>query len=494
MRVLQKNKNILTVLLMISLTIFTQLLSIMKSSVVAGLFGSSSDMDAFNLSNNIVMCIFDFIAAGISTVVIPYYVKSKNNPNVDSFITILYSILFSICSLCILFRNLLIGILSDRDQAFVETASNILIILIIGYYLYSISNLTAAFFQCEGKYIIPKLVNLIAQVLVVGLLLFWKEISILEYSIIFSIGFIFNFVTDLFVALKSGWRLKISLTIAPETKKMFSIFLPTVVSTGVYRLSLLVDATISSRLDTGKITLLSYSSQVSGLINSIFIGNLLLYFYPKIVKRIKENKGQKQFWQQVVFFHYVVCFLIVAFITVGREGISFLFEHGKFNSNDTEAVYWGGLIYIVGLQTNVIRDMIYRYFYALGNTKIPARNSIFVSVMNIIISLILVYLIGFYGIILGTVLASLISLLGILRLFNKEIKFEISRKRFAASILVNIIISTIVCCVLLLCKYCIFNFQSNIVNIIVLGFEGVVLFSIMTFFFNKNIITAIKNI
>lgn len=107
----------------------------------------------------------------------------------------------------------------------------------------------------------------------------------------------------------------------------------------------------------------------------------------------------------------IVCMLICGFINIGYEGISLLFQHGEFDESATLGVFVGSLIYILGQQTDVIRDLIYRYFYAKGNTKDPAINSLVISGTNIIISLILVRCIGFYGIIIGTVIASFISVI-----------------------------------------------------------------------------------
>ena len=58
---------------------------------------------------------------------------------------------------------------------------------------------------------------------------------------------------------------------------------------------------------------------------------------------------------------------------------------------------------------NVLRDLIYRYFYAQSDTKTPVKNSLLVSAVNISVSIVLAKLIGVYGIIIGTVVASLVS-------------------------------------------------------------------------------------
>ena len=48
----------LSLIIMIAISLLTQVLSLLKSSIVAGSFGAGSDMDAYNLANNIVTFAF----------------------------------------------------------------------------------------------------------------------------------------------------------------------------------------------------------------------------------------------------------------------------------------------------------------------------------------------------------------------------------------------------------------------------------------------------
>ena len=97
---------------------------------------------------------------------------------------------------------------------------------------------------------------------------------------------------------------------------MFGLFFPIVFSTGIYKLSLMVDSTIAARLETGEITVLSYASQISNIINTLLIGNLLTYYYPKIVRKTDTDNDQKSFWKQTILFHLIVCLVIAGFTNV----------------------------------------------------------------------------------------------------------------------------------------------------------------------------------
>lgn len=481
-------------ILMIFITTITQVLTLLKSSMVAGYFGTSVDIDAYNFANSIVTFLFGFIASGISTVIIPAYIKKGDRRYVDTFITILYGIIAFLIILVIVFRVQIIGVFSNRDEMFVNITCNVLVVLLIANYLLALSDITVAYFQCEGKYNTPKIIAMIAQIIVIGALILVKNISIYQYTVIIAVGLVVNVFLDLSFAIKEGWRYKPAFLIkAKQTLNLFKLFLPIVFSTGVFKLSLMVDSAIAARLDVGKITILSYSSQIVNLVNTVLIGNLITYCYPKIVKRVIEGDNADMFWEQVGFFHMIVCLVITGFFVVGYEGISVLFQRGSFSTGATKAVFLGSVIYIIGQQTNVVRDLIYRYFYAKGDTKIAAYNSVFVSIVNIIVSVILVRFIGFYGIIWGTVLASTVSLIIILIKFKKCFGFSSGMKCTLKQCLINIIIG-IITAMVIVCSKKMVNIQFDILSIFVFGIETLIVYLGISYTINRDVIRTIKKI
>ena len=476
---LKQYRGSLSLGLMIIITGITQVLTLMKSSLVAGIFGTGVEIDAYNLANSIVSFLFGFIAAGISTVIIPNYVRKTDRRNVDSFITVLYGLIALIVGILIAFRYQIIGLFSNRDELFVNICCNALIVLLLANYLLAISDVTVAYFQCKGKYNLPKIVSLVAQLIVVVVLILSPNLSISQYTYIIVAGLVVNFGLDTLFAIKEGWRVRPTL------------FLPIVFSTGIYKLSLMVDSTIAARLETGEITVLSYASQISNIINTLLIGNLLTYYYPKIVKKIDTDNDQKSFWKQTILFHLIVCLVISGFTTVGHEAVVLLFKHGSFTEEAARFVYIGALIYIIGQQTEVVRDLIYRYFYAKGITSVTAKNGIVVSTVNILVSITLVYFIGFFGIFLGTVIASLVSLIMMFIKFHTYFGFTESLKSIIGSLLKNncIVIVTIVI-VFILKKT--FVIESLILQILIFGAATLIIYLLLSMLLYKNFKEMLK--
>ncbi|MBR3611437.1 MAG: polysaccharide biosynthesis C-terminal domain-containing protein [Oscillospiraceae bacterium] len=488
------NKNIIKILLMFGITIVAQSLALMKSTLVASYFGTSEEIDAYNLVNSMISFVFAIVVSGIPTIIIPEYVNGNKKNAADTFITVIYGGGLMVAVMMLLLRYPLINLFSNRGDIFITTAANVLVILLLSQYLAAFSGITVAFFQCEGKYNIPKIINLICQIVVVVILLHKNgKISVIEYAVIIAFGSILGFIVDTFIAFKMGWRLMPRLCLNQESLSLLKKFIPMLFSGGIYQLSLFVDSIMASFLSTGMVTILSYSTQVSSMASSIVVGNLLQYIYPKIAKRINENGYQDRFWGQSRGLHAVVCLMIAGFMCVGREAIFVLLNHGKFSSEACEIVFFSAMIYIYGQGVSIIRDMMYRYFYAMGNTKIPAQNSVFVSISNILFSLLFVKIMGFYGIVLGTVLSSLISLGIIMYRFNKTIGFSQKTSKIIGMFINNFLIMLVTVVLVYLTKS-ILPIENDLLSILTYGVETVALYVLIHFVFNRQTISDIKSL
>lgn len=418
--------------LMIFLTIVTQAIMLIKTSIVASKFGATIEMDAFNFSNSIGTFIYSFIGSGITTVLIPTLIKSDedNREAVNIFISVLYSIAFLIMIIVQIFRGALVNGLSSGNEQFVTLACNIMFITLVSQFIQSITGATNAIFQCSGKFNFPKFINLALSIILVVLLIFTKNLTIAIYAFYILITTVINIGVQIFLAIKGGYKFKFKIDFKnDEFRRMMKIFAPTVLSSGLYQVSLLTDSIISSNLGTGEISKLSYSNNIMGLINTVVSANIMTYFYPKVAKTINEKNGQKNIFDLSILINSIMILMVTGFFIVGREGITLLYERGKFTPAITTVVYTCTLIYIIGLPINSFRDLIYRYFYAKGDTITPFKNSLIVSILNIVVSIILAKFMGIYGVIIGTVFTSYISLTMIIIRFDKKFKFEYSKKR-----------------------------------------------------------------
>lgn len=480
MRQLLKNKhNEIQLLLMILISISSQLFALYKASYTASHFGATNEMDAYNYALNIASFLFAFVTTGVTTVIIPAYVKKKNPRAVNTFITIIYGVIMIVMLGVYVFRQPLILLLTNRDYMFRQYFSDFLIYAFIIQCIVSFLAVTTAYYQCINHYVIPKFIVLVANLLVFTILIITKDLTINQYIEILVFGSVFNFIIDVCIAFKMGFRYKPALLFkSSETKSLLLIFLPTLFSSGVYKIHTLVDTMIVANLGTGQLTILTYSTQIVNMVNTFVVSNLTVYAYPKIVARIQEADGKKKLWDYAILFHALICLIICGFIAAGDYAINLIFVGGSFDSEAGRILYICSCIYILGQQTNIIRDLIYRYFYANDDTKTTFYNSVTVSILNIILSLILIVPFGIYGVVIGTILSGAVSLVMIIIRFKKAFQLGLEFRQAVYEYIKTLVVSVITVAVILAVKSFV-SLSSDIAGFVVYGCLTVAIYFVL---------------
>lgn len=462
---------------MILLTILTQMVSLVKLSVTASNFGATVEMDAFNFSFNIGTFIFSFIGTGVTTVLIPAIINKKNEKTINNFISILYGVSLIFILVVWLGRRCIISAFSSGSVQFIEIASNVMLITLISQFFNTILGVTNAVFQCNDKFNIPKIITLVTTILLTVLVMANRDLTVFDYANYILITMILNVVLQCYIIYKDGFRYKIHIDFADEElKSMLKVFVPTMFSTGLYQISLLTDSMISSGLGEGQISILNYSNNIMSIINTMLISNIMVYIYPRVSRNINNSENAKVLFDYLIFFNGIICLLVIGFISIGKPVIGLLYEGGKFTSIITEKVYICSYIYMLGLPINVMRDLIYRYFYAKGNTKATFYNSISASIVNIVVSIILANFMGLYGIVIGTVITSVFSFISIIIRMKKVYEININKKEIILENLKIVICSILVVAIISSIKN-ILEINNVVIYILIYGTISVILYA-----------------
>lgn len=472
----QNKKQAIQLILMIVLTCVSQVVALYKSRFTAVNFGATDYMDAYNFSLEIATFIFSFVVGGVTTVIIPAYVKKKSPQVINTFITVTYGSIILLTFGILLLRFPLLSLLTGRGGDFSAIASDFLIISFIIQGITAFLAVTSAYYQCENRYNIPKFIVLLANLVVLFVLLSGKVNNIYSYFFLLVFGAVLNLFLDVVFAFRLGFKFKPCFEIKnKEFQQLMMIFLPTLLSSGIYKLQTMVATTIATNLAEGQVTILGYASQIITMVNTVIIGNLTVYIYPKIVAQLKSNNILIYFWDYCILFHGILTLLIAGFINVGFEGMSLLFFGGKFTLSNVQSLYLCATIFIFGQQFNIVRDLVYRYFYANGNTKETFKNSVIVSILNIVLSLSLVGILGVYGIVIGTVLAGLFSLIMIVlrfkKMFGLGLKFKLVLVEMGKNILA--MFGTVL---LIQWLKSVFVVENSIVAILIYGIMTVIIY------------------
>ena len=99
----------------------------------------------------------------------------------------------------------------------------------------------------------------------------------------------------------------------------------------------------------------------------------------------------------------------IGLIALAKPIIALIFEHGSFTPADTAATALALRFYAIGLVGYSVVRIVSPTFYALHRSRIPVIASIASVIANVVLNLVLVRVMGYAGLALGTSLAALVN-------------------------------------------------------------------------------------
>tara|TARA_Y100001970_G_scaffold238276_1_gene299392 strand:- start:34 stop:1563 length:1530 start_codon:yes stop_codon:yes gene_type:complete len=326
----------------------------------------------------------------------------------------------------------------------------------------SLSSFFGAILNSHNKFAAAAAAPIILNVLLIFTLLLGnylddKLVNYLSYAVTISgiIQFIFLvFFTRKFYLPKISFSFKIN----EKIKFFFRKLLPSIFSSGVTQINILVGTIIAS-FQASAVSYLYYADriyQINLAIAGIAIGTVLL---PNLSKYIQEKKNKKiEFIQNksLELSLFLSLPATLALLISSEEITSSLFGYGSFDilsvKNSANALFY----FALGLPAFALIKVFSSFLFARHNTKIPFYFSLYSVIINICVSLYFFEDIGFIIIPIATSISSWInSLLLMIYLINKDY-FSFSRSFFSSAIRI-IITSSITSYI----YYCLVNIFEN---------------------------------
>ena len=291
----------------------------------------------------------------------------------------------------------------------------------------SLASFFAAVLNSHNKFALAAAAPIVLNIVLILTLLLTKYlgdnlVEYLAYAVTIS-GFIqfailMKFVKN-FIPISFAFKLKIE----KKVKFFFSKLLPSIFSSGVTQINILVGTIIAS-FQASAVSYLYYADriyQINLAIAGIAIGTVLL---PNLSKYVKENKKKKidliqnKSLELSLFLSLPATF---ALLIASEEITSSLFGYGSFDiqsvKNSANALFY----FALGLPAFAFIKVFSSFIFARQNTKVPFYFSVISVIINIIISLYFFNQIGFIIIPIATSVSSWInSILLLIYLTNKN--------------------------------------------------------------------------
>ncbi len=419
-------------------TIISRLLGYLRDILIAIFLGTGMLADAFFVAFRIPNTFRRLFAEGtFNAAFVPSYSSeiTKGKKQSNKFANDIFNLLF----LGLLFLTIIIeifmpafvsiiapGFVGDLEK--MEVAINLTRITFPFLFFICLASFFSAILNSHNKFAAAAAAPIILNIVLILVLIFSKSLGdqlvyYLSYGVSFAgflqLIFLYKYVSK-YYSLEFNYKLKVS----NKVKFFFKKLLPSIFSSGVTQINILVGTIIAS-FQASAVSYLYYADriyQINLAIAGIAIGVVILPQLSKYIQSRKKNKIlliQNKALELSLFLSLPAT---IALIIGSEQIISALFGYGSFNensvSNSSLALYY----FALGLPAFALIKVFSSFFFANHDTKTPFYISLISVLVNIFISLYYFSEIGFIIIPIATSISSWFnSILLFLFLKNRQL-------------------------------------------------------------------------
>lgn len=416
-----KHKNILikTTGIIIIISVISKFLGLLRESTVAAYFGATGNSDAIKLAYDIPAILLVALTSAFATSFIPVYsniVKNSEEKEQRKFVNnsftlaLIFSTLITIISM--VFSNQIINFLAPGMS---NNAKNLTLrltnIMLPGLVFITMSYMANSYLQVHKKFYIASTVWIAHNIIVIGSIVLLSKYGLKHISIGWLIALSTLFLLQIPWLIRTNFKYYFYINIKDKNViLMFKLMIPIFVSSLFTQAYLFFARAMASGLDAGSISVLDYANKVQSLIFNIFILSVSTVVYPSMSDKADNLVEFESLLKNSLKTVLLITFFATSVLIVLKEPIiRLLFERGEFKSSDTIRTSQALLFYAFGLTGVAVREIVFKAFYALKNSKTPMVIGIITISVNMVIGYNLVGYFGLSGITFAYAFAVLLS-------------------------------------------------------------------------------------
>ncbi len=406
-------------------TLISRILGYVRDILIAIFLGTSLFADAFFVAFRLPNTFRRLFAEGtFNAAFIPSYAGqlAKNKIDADNFASNVFNLLFIILLFLVLLAEIFMpqlifliapGFYYDPEK--LKLAVDLSRITFPFLFFVCLASFFAAILNSYNKFAAAAAAPIILNIVLIGSLFFskWIEISdvlALSYAVSLA-GFLQLIVLFFFVRKNFKPILSIKIKVDEQVKFFFRKLLPSIFSSGVTQINILVGTIIAS-FQAGAVSYLYYADrvyQINLAVAGIAVGTVML---PELSKQVKNNNYDQINNLQnraLELSLYLSVPAATALVLASEQIITSLFGYGSFNSESVTNTAIALTFFAFGVPAFSILKIFSNYFFARNDTKTPFYLSVISVTLNILISISFFSKLGFVIIPIATSISSWIN-------------------------------------------------------------------------------------
>ncbi len=384
-------------------------LGLVRDRFLAGTFGAGKELDiyytAFVVPDFIALIlIFGAISAAVIPIFSGYLLKSKEDA--WRYVSLLFNVflgcLVVVCLILMFFAPAIISLIAPGFFGEKKEMAVMLVrIMFLSPIILGASNMISGILQVFHRFLVTAIAPLLYNLgIIIGILFFVPKFGLpgLAWGVV--LGGILHLLIQVPAFLFSGFKYKASFDYKdPGVVKTIRLMVPRSLGLGAGQLNTIATTAIASTLMTGSIAVFNLANNLSLiLVNAVAVSVSTASFPVMSMAFLNEEKNDflrkfSSIFRQIIF---LVVPLSLLLLILRAQIVRVVLGAGKFSWADTKLTIACLGILAINLIAQALILFLSKTFYAAHNTKIPAIISGITVAINIILSLLLVWLVNFF--------------------------------------------------------------------------------------------------
>ena len=401
---LTKQKTIISSAVIVgSMILISRFFGFLRYRILASYF-DKSQLDIFFASFRIPDFVFEILITGaVSSAFIPVFIKyqkdkEKLNENISSIINIVLIVFFIFLFILYMLADRIIPLMtpgfSAEKIAIITSYSKLLLIGQLPFMIFA--SFLTGIGQANKIFLISAISPIVYNLsIIISTILFAKTYYLTAPVIGVIIGSFLLFITQIPLMFSSGFIYKPILKITKALKDFFSMIIPRVITVISTQIDATVDLLLTSMLGSGSYTVF-YLAQHLQLLPVSILGISFGQASLPYLSEVYQDKKYEEFKKIIIDSILSILFLtipIMSFFIFARTPLVRLFFGGqKFDWTATVQTATTLSYFAFSIPLHSIYYFITRCFYAFLDSKTPFIISVISIILNIVLSLLFIFI------------------------------------------------------------------------------------------------------
>lgn len=396
----------LAALILGSAALASRILGLVRDRILAGTFGAGEELDIYFAAFRVPDFMYSIVIGGaVSAAFVPvfisYFAKREEEAweVARSFFYIILFLLLLLSGLLFIFMPFIVPFIAPGFTAESKDLVTLMSrIMLLSSIFLGLSAVFSGVLHSLRKFFIYSLAPIFYNVgIIIGALFFTQYWGVFGLAWGVVLGAFLHMIVQIPISFSSGFRLvPVRHIWHPATGRIIKLMLPRVFGLAAYQINQWVVTAIASTLAVGSLAVFTFANNIHYLPIGIVGISFATAVFPSLSQAASKKQHQRylyEFSRTLRTVLFLVLPLSTLFFVLRAHIVRIILGTGEFSWDDTRLTAAALGIFAFGIFAYALAPIVARAFYARENTRTPVIASTIGIVVNIVLSLLFIYVI-----------------------------------------------------------------------------------------------------